>query len=250
MRSAARNRAGSRGSPVPRKSSATFSEPCSTTTPRGSTVAGGFVLARILCVLLFGVTTIAWNGSAHAVSVDFRTAPFSDADQQTSFSTSAGGVGLTFTPLPTPDARLYWDSTDGFGVRYAYETDEIEGAEILLLEFSTEVWLQDVQLTDLFNESGYLEVGYYELDGSGTLVQFSADASQGSATNGVRSLAIGSWVSSIAFTAPGRFDGQNHEYSVSGVRFDTRRPVPEPASVAVFGAGLAVVAFATRRAVR
>lgn len=206
--------------------------------------------AWVFGVLVFGVTTIAWNGSAHAVSVDFRTAQFAAADGQTSFSTSAGGVGMTFTPLPSPGARLYWDSSDGFGVRYAYETDEIEGVELLLVEFSTEVWLQDVQLTDLFSESGYLEVGYYELNDSGTLVQFAADPSQGSATNGVRTLSIGSWVSSIAFTAPGRFDGQNHEYSVSGMQFQTRQPVPEPAGVAAFGAGLAVVAFALRRAAR
>lgn len=201
-------------------------------------------------VALFGLTATAWSGSAHAVSVDFRTAQFAAADQQTSFSTSAGGVGLTITPLPSPDARLYWDSTDGLGVRYAYETDEIEGAETLLVEFSSAVWLQDVQLTDLFNESGYLEVGYYELNDSGALVGFSADPSQGSATNGVRSLSIGSFVTSIAFTAPGRIGGQSHEYSVSGLRFEGTQPVPEPASAVLFGAGLAVVACAFRRSAR
>ena len=199
-------------------------------------------------ILVLGVT--AWSGAAHALLVDFRTSAFASADQQASFSTSAGGVDLTFTPLPTPNARLYWDSTDGFGVRYAYEADEIEGAETLLIQFSSQVWLQEIQLTDLFNESGYLEIGYYELDGSGAPVQFIADPAQGPGTNGVRSLEVGSFVTSIAFTAPGRTNGQNHEFSVSGLRFEARQPVPEPASTALFGAGIAAVAFALRRQLR
>ncbi len=190
----------------------------------------------------------AWSGAAHALLVDFRSAEFAAADLQTSFSASADGVELVFTPMPTPSARLYWDATDGFGVRYAYETDEIEGRETLLIQFSEQVWLQEVQLTDLFYESGYLERGAYELDASGALVGFAADPSQGAGTNGVRSLAVGAYAHSIAFSAPGRLNGENHEFSVSGLRFEARRPVPEPAAVALFGAGLAAVALALRRA--
>jgi hypothetical protein len=181
-----------------------------------------------------------------AGTIDFRSATFSGADNAATFSASAGGVTTTLTPDPR-EAKLYWDSTDGIGVRWSYETDEIEAIEKLTVSFSTPIRVQEIMLTDLFYEDGYLETGWYELDG-GAANWFSADLSQiPGSTNGVKLLSLDQTVSSIRFGAPGRFDGENHEFSVARIRFGAAAPIPEPASGALLGLGGMLVGLAVRR---
>jgi hypothetical protein len=203
---------------------------------------------RLLSVVIPFALLSAWASPADAVLIDLRSPAYAPADGANSFSSTVDGVTLTFLPLPTPEARLYWDSTDGFGVRYDYEVDEIEGRETLSVLFSEAVYLEEIRVTDLFYENGYLERGSYELDDSGSLVQFTALASQGPGTNGERTLLVGAWTSSIDFRAAGRVFGQNHEFSVAGLRIRDRvEPTPEPASVLLFAVGGAVAASAVRR---
>jgi len=209
---------------------------------------------RPLPILSIALMAGLWMtpSAAGAALIDFRNetytcpGPCADPDGESSAQLVVDGVTWTFTPQPQPDATLYWDSTDGFGVRYDYETDEIEGRESLLISFSAPVYIGDVYLTDLFDENGYQEQGWYELDSSG-VQPFLADAGRfpSPASNGEKVLSINSTVSSITFSAPGRINGQNHEFSVAGL--DTTRPIPEPDALLLFPVGAAIVGFAIRR---
>jgi len=196
------------------------------------------VLAIFLALLLVG--------TAAATVVDFRVAAFSDALNQPSFSTGFDGGTITVTATPI-GARLWWDSTDGLGVQYSYERDEIESLERLRVGFSNPVYLSSILVTDLFNE-GYLEQGSYQLNGSGNWVTFSANPAQiPGSTNGELTLTLGSnpLVSSILFRAPGQVFNQTHEFSVA--RIETVH-TPIPAAVWLLGSGLAgLVALRSRR---
>jgi hypothetical protein len=197
-------------------------------------------LAAFLALLL--------AGTAGAATVDFRNgATFGGAFNQPSFSASVDGFTVTVAAWPF-GARLWWDSTDGVGVRYAYENDEIESRERLRIAFSTPVHLSRVLVTDLFNE-GYLERGYYQLNGSGTWVEFSADSSQTpSSSNGQLTLTLDPTVpvSSILFRAPGRILtlNQNHEFSVARIEVVA---TPIPAALYLLGSGLLGLAVLRRR---
>ena len=172
-------------------------------------------------------------GSAAASTVDFRNeTTFGGALNQTSFF---DGNTITVTAMPN-GARLWWDSTDGFGVQYGYEKDEIESVERLKIGFSTPVHLSSVLITDLFNE-GYLERGSYQLNESGNWIYFSALASQTpSSSNGELTVPIDPnvWVNSITFRAPGQLLFQAHEFSVAAIE-TTAAPIPASAWLLVSG---------------
>ena len=115
------------------------------------------------------------------------------------------------------------------------------------------VYLDSVDLTDLFHEGGYYESGSYQLNGVGQWVPFAQTdplTLPSPVSNGEYLLTVNSdGVSSIAFRAPGYqyVDGQpqGHEYSVAGVTVYV--PVPEPGTLALVGLGLAANAIAIRR---
>ncbi|MHC4161709.1 MAG: PEP-CTERM sorting domain-containing protein [Planctomycetota bacterium] len=178
------------------------------------------------------LTSVAW-----ADTVDFRDPNlFGPASNQTSFDV---GVldGYELTLLPAPEgARLWWDAVDGFGVRYSYEDDEIEGVEKLTVHFSAPVYLDTIHVSDLFLEGGRREIGFYQLDG-GTKRSFAAVPG---APNGERSIDVGAAVRTIDFSAPGR----GHEFSVKALDV---APSPEPGTLGLCGAVLVGAWVARRR---
>jgi hypothetical protein len=202
---------------------------------------------RVGALVRSAAATAALIGLAPAWSwaglMDFRSTSFAAADHATSFLQTNDGVTVAFTPGPQ-GAKLYWDNVDGLGVRWSYETDEIESAEWLTISFSAPVELHYILLTDLFKEGGYLEKGWYQLDDDAP-VWFVADPGQvlGS-SNGLKELNLNRWISSIRLGAPGYIGQQNHEFSVASVEYS---PTPEPGSAALFGPGGLVVGWAVRR---
>jgi hypothetical protein len=205
------------------------------------------------CALIAALATAAPR-AAEASFIDFRTPAFSTADNDPSFSTIVDGIGLQFDPIPQ-SARLYWDSTDGFGVRYSYEEDEIEGTERLKITFTTgPVYLLAVSLTDLFREGSpaYWETGEYSINGGAWISFVQNDPTQlpSPVSNGEFELLVNATgVSTIKFRAPGKImvngKEQNHEYSVAGVTLAT--PVPEPGTLVLLLAGTVGVFSGHRR---
>ena len=182
---------------------------------------------------------------AAASPIDFRDElTFGGALDQTSFSTTVDGLGLAFTPSPS-GATLWWDDQDGIGVQFDYEQDEIEGDELLELNFSMEVYVAEIYISDLFNEWGYREFGAYRLDDQPLWNPFFADEDQLiGATNGELTLLVGEWADTITFWAPGIIGNQNHDFAVAGVNVD---PVPIPGSAILLGSGILALLGIVRR---
>jgi hypothetical protein len=203
-------------------------------------------------IVLFSLCTFV--ASAHATpftpQIDFRDgALWSEADHQASFSGSQAGIALTVSATPDP-ATLLWDNVDGLGIRLSYEDDEVEAHEILSVSFQQGVVLSAIYLADLFFENGYAEQGSYRID-SGAWVTFDANTLPGSNDNGERLILFGSPIDDVHFVefgAPGRINGENHEFSLMGFDAEVKiTTVPEPNTAVLVGAGLLMVAAWGRR---
>ena len=91
---------------------------------------------KVLTRLALTVAAALLAGTASAtiipsgLDVDFREAPWDDADNQPNWT--VGGVTAEVAGV---QANLYQDSTDGLGVRGG-EDDEIDGEETLKITFA------------------------------------------------------------------------------------------------------------------
>jgi hypothetical protein len=203
--------------------------------------------SRFLCSAAVAFLLVLLAGIASAATIDFTDGTiFSGALNQPSFSTNAYGYTISLAAQPT-GARLWWDATDGFGVQYSYEGDEIESVERLKIFFSAPVYIATVLITDLFNE-GYLECGAYRLNG-GDWISFHADPGQTlDNSNGELRLLLDPsiLINSIVFKAPGEltYQNQNHEFSVAAIETTA---VPLPAAAWLLGCGLAGLVGLRRR---
>lgn len=216
---------------------------------------------RIHYLLPLSIAACLWAGPAFAISfspqVDFRDPSiWGGADHATSFSATQNGVDITLYAQPTP-AGLYWDSTDGVGIRHNYEKDEIEEDERLKVLFGGETQLSAIYVSDLFFEDGYLEQGYYQILNGSWLAWEMFDATlPGTQQNGEHVIAFNPAVvvTGLKFKAPGKMNGQNHEFSLLGLdvtavltRSFPPTPVPEPSASLLFSAGGLFVVAALRR---
>ncbi len=193
---------------------------------------------KMILLVISGILFLASN--ALAAPTYFTGPDFGAALGQVSFSYLYDDLELTLEAgvFPTGEATLWWDDQDGIGVQYSYEQDEIEASEYLRLSFAEPLRLEAVYIADLFNEWGYLERGYYQTNGIGPWVEFTALPGQviGS-SNGERSILINEMVNYITFTAPGWLqNGENHEYALQGIATGT--PVPLPSTILLLSSGV------------
>ena len=90
-------------------------------------------MKRILLLTLGICLLMTFN--AFASQILFTDGAFEPGPSDSSFTVPVGGADLTFSAAPA-GATLWWDNIDGYGVQSSYEADEIEGPELLNLNFS------------------------------------------------------------------------------------------------------------------
>ena len=194
-------------------------------------------------VLIMGFTC----GRAFALTIDFRDTVWSSANFQSAFTWD----NVTLTASPS-GATLWQDTTDGIGIRYSYENDEIEDVERLIVSFLSPVRLYTIGISDLFYESRsgqwYNETGAYSIDHGSTWSYFTAPDTNlpSPTTNGEVTISTsGVVVTDLWFKAPGYVNAgsytQDHEFSLQTLDVS---PVPETSTLVLFMVGLIVIAVA------
>jgi hypothetical protein len=175
-----------------------------------------------------------------------------------SYSANQNGVDVSLSAAPS-EAELRWYSGDGIGIAYNYENHEIEKAERLQILFGGATQLSAIYVSDLFYEDGYYETGSYRIHNGTWQAWESFDATlPGTGDSGEHVIVFDTaiTVTGLRFKAPGKINGQDHEFSLLGldaapapIASPSSAPaVPEPSSFALSCVG--VLAMASTRRVR
>jgi hypothetical protein len=92
----------------------------------------------------------------------------------------------------------------------------------------------------------YVEFGFYSYPGANSPIQIDAVEKTGEGSgNGELLLAgLNLTLDTISFWAPGKFDGEDHEFSLQSLSFS---PVPIPAAFWMFGTALVGFVAMSRR---
>lgn len=196
-------------------------------------------------------------------AVDFRSAAWSGANNQDSFTVD----GVTADALPNDDEfidyKLSQDSTDGLGVKWNGkwfrdgDPDEIEGPESLKISSDSGFKANGLWVTDLFgpkdgSDPDNGEVGKISINGGTSEFTFFGKDSVngdywvdfGASITIYNALAQAEGYLTTTFWGCEYTTFKNNEFSVAGF---TAAPVPEPATMLLFGTGLVGLAGVARR---
>lgn len=225
-------------------------------------VEGGLLMKKL--IILAAALVLLGMGTAEAsiMIIDFRSEAFAAANLQSGYSFDVNGIQGEMTAETSDGIGLLTynvgsGGNDGIGIVNEYEYDEIEGGEVLAISFLTAVPITGFTVTDLFQEKGYLEQGWYQVtleDGS-ISEQFDFFAQPGS-DNGLLDVLLDATLTQaileIRFGAPGKdISGENHEFSLAALSITDKSeamiPTPIPGAVWLLGSGLLGVLGIYRR---
>jgi hypothetical protein len=194
---------------------------------------------------------------AHATTIDLSNPLWNPGTNASSITRQ----GITVAATDPVGALLSWASGVGFGVDSGFlddikgTGDEVNGVEILTVTLPTATTLAGFTVSNLYYESllglgvaTYQEIGYYKL-GDGAWQAFTAPTKNTVNTAGLLYVGIApTVVSTIAFGYKPGLDllaAVKNDFSVESLDV-VASPVPEPASLLLFGAGFAAVATRAR----
>lgn len=196
---------------------------------------------------------------AHATTIDLSNPLWNPGSNSASITKQ----GITVAATDPVGALLSWASGVGFGVDSGFlddvkgTADEVNGVEILTITLPTATTLAGFTVSNLYYESllglgaaTYQEIGYYKL-GDGAWQAFTAPTKNTVNTAGLLYVGITpSLVSTIAFGYKGNLGLLNSVRNDFSVKSLDVIATPEPASLLLFGAGLAAVVIRARKAGR